>query len=141
MLEAEKEYLKRLAPFAKAEVITVEEFPLFKGATRESTKKKEASEIINRIPKDTFLIALDEHGKQLNSLEFAEFIRNKRDFEGGNLTFVIGGCYGLDPSIIEKADLKLSFSRLTFTHELIRVLLVEQIYRAFTILSGKTYHY
>ena len=142
--EAEQEYLKRLQPYAKISVITVKEAPAPYGqnqSTRDLAKQKEGLEILKNIPKDSFTVALDEHGKTMNSPEFARFLGKNRDFEGGNLTFIIGGTYGLSAAILAKVKLKLSFSSFTFTHEMIRTLLLEQLYRGFTILSGKTYHY
>jgi 23S rRNA (pseudouridine1915-N3)-methyltransferase len=142
--EAEQEYLKRLHPYTKIEIITLKESVLPAGGAlsgREIVKEKEALEILKNLPQKSFLIALDEKGKSMTSLKFAEFLRQKKDFGQADVTFIIGGPYGLSPKVLEKAQLKLSFSEFTFTHEMIRVLLVEQLYRAFTILQGKTYHY
>lgn len=142
--EAENEYLKRLKAYASVKVITLKEATLSKGAVeagRQQVKTKEAGEILKVIPEGNFVVCLDEHGKEFTSVEFAEFLRKKRDFEGGKLTFIIGGCYGLSDEILKLAHLKLSFSQFTFTHEIIRTLLLEQLYRAFTIVSRKTYHY
>ncbi len=142
--EAEEEYIKRLKPFADLKIITIKESsaPYDQNeSTRSVAKQKEALELQKHIPKDTFLIALDEHGKTMTSKEFAGFIQKKKDFEGANITFMIGGPFGLADQILKKAQLKLSFSPMTFTHEMIRTILLEQIYRAFTILSGKKYHY
>jgi 23S rRNA (pseudouridine1915-N3)-methyltransferase len=143
LLSAEQEYLKRLGPYAKIETITIKAFSGEDSglSTRQIAKKKEAEEILKAIPKDTLVIALDETGRQFTSPEFAEAIRKNRDFEGANITFVTGGSYGLDESILKKAQLKLSFGKFTYTHEMIRTLLLEQIYRAFIIIAGKTYHY
>jgi|WetSurMetagenome_2_1015567.scaffolds.fasta_scaffold138485_2 23S rRNA (pseudouridine1915-N3)-methyltransferase len=141
--EAENEYLKRLGPYAKIETVTVkacssEDSGL---AARQIAKKKEAEEILKAMHRDSFVIALDETGRQYTSPEFAEIIRKNRDFSGADMTFITGGSYGLDESILKKAQLKLSFGRFTYTHEIIRTLLLEQVYRAFTIISGKTYHH
>jgi len=142
--EIEQEYLKRLKPYAAINVITLKEASTGSSAnpaSRELSRQKEGLEILKHIPKDSFIIALDEHGKSMDSVEFARFIGRKRDFEGANVTFLIGGPYGLSQSILTKTNLRLSFSALTFTHEMIRILLLEQLYRAFSILAGKTYHY
>lgn len=142
--EAEAEYLKRLQPFADIKVLTIKEAsaPYDQNeSTRNVAKQKEALELQKHIPKDTYLIALDEHGKTMSSKDFAQFITKKRDFEGANLTFLIGGPFGLADQILKKAQLQLSFSPMTFTHEMIRTILLEQIYRAFAIISGKKYHY
>ncbi len=106
----------------------------------ESAREDEAETILKKLDKDQFVIVLDERGKQLSSPEFAELIREQRDFGPGKIQFVIGGSHGLDDSIRKRANLVLGFSRMTFTHEMVRVFLKEQIYRAFTILIGKHYH-
>lgn len=142
--EAEAEYLKRLQPYANINIITLKEAsaPYDQNeSTRSVAKDKEALEIHKHIPKDTFLVALDEHGKTMTSLQFADFLMKKKDFEGANVTFLIGGPFGLAEQILKKAQLKLSFSPMTFTHEMIRTMLLEQVYRAFTIMTGKKYHY
>lgn len=141
--QAEQEYLKRLSPNAKINVITLKEASEISTseAARNNAKAQEATRILDAIPQHTFVIALDEHGKQFTSQEFAKFIEKNRDFEGANLTFIIGGPFGLHQTVLEKTQLTLSFSKFTFTHEMIRMLLLEQLYRAFTIISKKTYHY
>jgi len=140
---AENEYLKRLGPYAKIETVTVKSCAGVDSglAARQIAKKKEAEEILKAVPRDSFVIALDETGRQYSSPEFAEIIKKNRDFGGGDITFITGGSYGLDASVLEKAGLKLSFGKFTYTHEIIRTLLLEQIYRAFTIIAGKVYHY
>ncbi|MCC7196722.1 23S rRNA (pseudouridine(1915)-N(3))-methyltransferase RlmH [Candidatus Peregrinibacteria bacterium] len=142
--EAEAEYQKRLKPLLNIETITLKEAEIPKGdpeAGRKLVKAKEAAEIIKNIPKDSYIIALDERGKQFTSLEFASFLNERMQQSTKNLVFIIGGPYGLEEIIKSQAKLLLSFSKLTFTHECIRTLLLEQIYRAHTILGGKTYHY
>lgn len=106
----------------------------------ERARAHEADAIIKKLNVDYFVIAMDERGKQLTSPEFAELIRQKRDFGPGKIQFIIGGSHGLDEHVRKRANLVLGFSKMTFTHEMIRVFLKEQIYRAFTILVGKTYH-
>jgi len=141
--QAEQEYLKRLTINAKVNVITLKEASEISTSetARNNAKAQEATRILDAIPKHTFVMALDEHGKQFSSVEFAKLIEKNRDFEGANLTFIIGGPFGLHQTVLEKVQLTLSFSKFTFTHEMIRMLLLEQIYRAFTIISKKTYHY
>lgn len=141
--EAEQEYLKRLSVNAKVTVKTLKEATEVSTNqnSRDNAKAEEATRILDAIPQYTFVIALDERGKQFSSVDFAKLIENNRDFEDANLTFIIGGPFGLHKSVTEKAKLLLGFSKFTFTHEMIRVLLLEQIYRAFTIINKKTYHY
>ncbi len=106
----------------------------------ERARAHESETILKKINSDYFVIALDERGKQVTSEEFAELIREKRDFGPGKIQFIIGGSHGLDESVRKRANLVLGFSKMTFTHEMVRVFLKEQIYRAFTILIGKAYH-
>lgn len=124
ILEGEKEYLKFLKPFAKIETITV----------------NDESQLQKHLKKDQFVIVLERAGKELSSEEFAEHIRKLKN-QGQKLIFVIGGPFGLSRETLKKANLLLSFSRMTFTHQMIRLILLEQLYRAFTIISGKKYHY
>lgn len=141
--KAEVEYLKRLQAWAKVNVITLKEASTDSDSqsARQKAKDQEGERLIERLPDKTFLIVLDEIGKQFTSPDFAKIIEKNRDFEGANLTFVIGGPFGLSDTVRKRANLILSFSKLTFTHEMIRILLLEQIYRAFTIIFNKTYHY
>jgi 23S rRNA (pseudouridine1915-N3)-methyltransferase len=141
LLEAEKDYLKRLIPFAKITVTTIkDQGEATSEAQKKVLKEKEAKIILQKIPKDYFVIVLDESGEALNSVELAKLINQKKD-NSTSICFIIGGVYGLTKEIKERADLLLSFSRFTFTHELIRTLLLEQLYRSFTIINGKKYHY
>lgn len=156
--QAEDEYLKRLKPYAEVNVVTVKECPIEGAegslggerdtaraakfeAARGDVKRKEAAEILRKIPEGSFVVALDERGKQTDSVKFADFLREKRDFGGASVCFIVGGCYGLGEEVLKKAGLVLSFSGMTFTHEQIRVLLLEQVYRGFMILAGRQYHY
>jgi 23S rRNA (pseudouridine1915-N3)-methyltransferase len=105
----------------------------------DSSKKEEGEEILGKIEelKRFKTIALDEHGKELTSIEFAKFFK---DNINQNLCFIIGGPDGLDKSVLDKVDYTFAISRMTLTHEMARLFLIEQIYRAFSIIKGKTYH-
>ncbi|HMR01577.1 MAG TPA: 23S rRNA (pseudouridine(1915)-N(3))-methyltransferase RlmH [Candidatus Gracilibacteria bacterium] len=134
---AEQEYSKRLQSDAKVQV------KILKSGKGEVAKIKEdeGQAILEALPKDSFVIVLHEYGKQLTSPEFAELIQQKKDSGTSHITFVIGGTYGLSESVLKRTNFTLSFSKMTFTHEMIRPLLLEQLYRAFSIVKGKTYHY
>ena len=98
-------------------------------------------DLISRvIPKDSFIIAMDENGKQVNSREFAKILSHQKDFGYGEVTFLIGGANGLSSTLIKRADQVLSLGQLTWPHLLARVLLIEQIYRAQQIIMGHPYH-
>ena len=102
-------------------------------------KTKESNNIINHIKKDSYIIALDLTGKQFTSEEFSKKIENL-SMENSNITFIIGGSLGLTTELLNICDFKISFSKMTFPHQLIRIFLLEQIFRAFKIQKGETYH-
>lgn len=136
--DAEAEYLKRMKPYAKIEWIELTEESFREGDDRDQIKKKEADKLAQYC--DGFVIALHEYGKEMSSVSLANFLEEQSQ-RGGLLTFLIGGPLGLHDEIIKKADLQLSLSQLTFPHQMVRVLLAEQLYRAATIQHGKQYHY
>lgn len=103
-------------------------------------KKKEAKNIIEKIDKDAFLIVLDEHGKNLSSVEFANKIENITLNGFNNINYIIGGAYGIDPQLIAKANLKICLGNMTWPHMMVRFLIAEQIYRANKILVKHPYH-
>jgi len=138
--EAQAEYLKRLSPDAKFDVIEVESEPLGATVTAAQSMRTEGQRILKRLPKGAQVIVMDKGGKALDSLKFADALR---EWGGGgaHLTFIIGGAAGIDQAVMERAASKLSMSALTLTHEMARIFLLEQIYRAMTIIGGKAYHY
>lgn len=135
--EAAKEYLKRLRPYARIEMVELEPAS-FNNSNKEKSKKKEAEKILAYLEKqpDAQVFILHERGKSLDSGDFAKTLDTNR-----RTIFVVGGSLGFDESILEKNWLKLSLSPLTFPHEMARVILLEQVYRAATIIKGKDYHY
>lgn len=143
VLQAEAEYLKRLQAWVKVNIITLREISTDSDSetARQKAKIQEGERLLGSLPEKSFLVVLDETGKQFTSPDFAKLIQKNRDFEGANLTFLIGGPFGLSDAVRKRSNLLLSFSKFTFTHEMIRMLLLEQIYRSFTIISNKTYHY
>ena len=104
-------------------------------------KKKEGGIILNWLKKDDYLIALDERGKELSSEKLAEFLQARANESAKSLVFVIGGAFGLDEEVLKRANFKWSLSRLTFPHQLVRLILTEQVYRACTILKNEKYHH
>jgi 23S rRNA (pseudouridine1915-N3)-methyltransferase len=104
-------------------------------------KKKEGELIHELIERDDYLVALDEYGEQLTSDGLADFIQKRANQSVKNLVFLIGGIYGLDESVLKQAKYKLSLSKLTFPHQLVRLILAEQVYRACTILRNEKYHH
>ncbi len=138
-LELEKEYLKRLSPFAKIKVIELPEVPYRQNDNIDKVKEKEAQQIIKQLPEDGMIILLEEKGSLRNSRDFAKFLERVGGL-GRELVFVIGSGFGLHPMWNQDSNYSISLSPLTFTHNFARVLLGEQIYRACTILNGKEYH-
>lgn len=138
--EAQTEYLRRLSPFAKVDVIEVAAEPFGGSVTAEQAMRAEGDRLMKRLPRDAAIIALERTGKRVSSVEFAQLIKDGAG-SGSHLAFVIGGTAGLDPAFLEKSRTKISLSPMTFTHEMARVILLEQTYRAMTILAGKAYHY
>jgi 23S rRNA (pseudouridine1915-N3)-methyltransferase len=104
-------------------------------------KKKEAALILNQLQKDDYLVALDERGRQFSSGELAEFIQIRANNSTKRLIFLIGGAYGLDETVMNRADQSWSLSRLVFPHQLVRLILAEQLYRACSILRNEKYHH
>ena len=104
-------------------------------------KKKEAEMILQSLKQEDFLVALDESGKQFNSKGVANFLQQKASESTKHIVFLIGGAYGLDDQVLQKARIKWSLSALTFPHQLVRLILVEQLYRACTILRNEKYHH
>ena len=134
--DACSEYLKRLTRYGKPELIEVDDLPEDGG---DMTKKKEGEMILSKIRPDDFVVANCIDGKQMDSVELSEFFR-EREMYGSRVVFVIGGSLGLSDEVIRRANKKLSMSKMTFPHQLFRVMLLEQIYRAQKIISGERYH-
>lgn len=104
-------------------------------------KKKEGETILQWLKADDYLVALDEHGKQFSSEGLSEFLQERASASTKNLVFLIGGAFGLDAAVLKRAQLKWSLSQLTFPHQLVRLILAEQVYRACTILQNEKYHH
>jgi 23S rRNA (pseudouridine1915-N3)-methyltransferase len=104
-------------------------------------KKKEGELILSKIKKDDFLVTLDERGKQISSQDLANFLQTKANAGTKKIVFLIGGAYGLDAAVLQRADWQWSLSKLVFPHQLVRLILAEQIYRACTIMRNEKYHH
>ena len=140
--EAVAEYKKRLSQYARVEEIELKEERINNEDNRaeiDSALTKEADKILAAIPKDAYKIALCVEGKQYSSEELASLIGEGCD-KSGKIALVIGSSYGLSEKVKRECDVRLSFSKLTFPHQLMKVILFESLYRSFTILAGKRYH-
>jgi 23S rRNA (pseudouridine1915-N3)-methyltransferase len=138
-VELEKEYLKRLSPFAKIKVVELPEVSYGKNANLEKIKEREAEKIVAQLPDDGIVMLLEEKGALRSSKDFAVFLERTGGL-GKELIFVIGSGVGLHESLKQYGNYTISLSPLTFPHNMARVILEEQIYRACTILAGREYH-
>ena len=131
--EAIKEYIKRLSKYTKLNVIEIDDEPNINGI------EKEGLNILKNINDKDYVITLEINGNMLTSEELSEKI-DKTLLNSSNITFIIGGSYGLSEQVKQRSDYKLSFSKQTFPHQLFRVMFLEQLYRAFKIKNNETYH-
>ena len=131
LTDAVKEYLKRIKPYAVVEIIEVPEC---------RTVDEEGAKLLSRIPVDSWTCVLDVHGELLSSEDLAKMIADLTLNGQSKLTFVIGGAFGISQSLREAATMRLSLSKMTFTHQMTRLILLEQIYRTFKINRGEPYH-
>ncbi len=134
------DYENRIKRYIDFEIKVIKNLKTGKKMPVNIVKIKEGENILKQIKPDDFLILLDEKGKEYTSREFAKFINNKILTGVKNLVFVIGGAYGFSDDVYNRADGKLSLSKMTFSHQPIRLLFAEQLYRAFTIIKGEPYH-
>ena len=134
-------YLKRLKYYTKFEVVEIAELKNTKSLSEEQQKTKEADLILKKLSPLDHVILLDEKGIELSSTQFAAYIDKKALGSVANLIFIVGGPYGFDQAVYERANDKLSLSRMTFSHQMVRLFFAEQLYRAFTIIKGEPYHH
>lgn len=144
LVDGAREYAKRLSAYARlnfSEVADEGFADSLPAALREKVKDREAERLLGRLRQGTYLIALEPAGKMHSSEEMAGLLDRLALAGRGDLSFVIGGALGLSAKVLERADLKLSFSKMTFPHQLMRLILLEQLYRWFKIARGEPYHY
>lgn len=137
------EFSKRLTPFVKMNTIEISEEKMPDNpseAEKQKTLTREGERLLNQVPEGSYLIVLDVFGSQLSSEELAANINTLGIGGISHITFLIGGAFGLSEEVRKAAKARLSFSRMTFTHQMVRLLLVEQVYRAFKINANHTYH-
>lgn len=134
-------YTKRLKHYTRLEVIDLPELKNTKALTQEQQKLKEAELILKRIAVTDHVVLLDEKGHEFTSKQFAAYLDKKAITSTTNLIFIVGGPYGFDQSVYARANDQLSLSRMTFSHQMIRLFFTEQLYRAFSILKGEPYHH
>ncbi|CAM3798881.1 23S rRNA (pseudouridine(1915)-N(3))-methyltransferase RlmH [Clostridium perfringens] len=141
--QAIDEYSKRLSRYCKLEIIELPDEKTPDNASEKEElqiKEKEGKLILSKIKDNMHVIAMDLKGNEITSEKFSKYIENCGVMGNSNITFVIGGSLGLSQEVIKRADYKLCFSKMTFPHQLFRVMLLEQVYRAFRIMKNETYH-
>ena len=135
-----QEYQKRLTHYIPFTLQVIPELKNTKALTPDQQKQAEGELIMRVITPNTDLVLLDEHGKEFRSVEFADYVQ-KRMSSGRDVVFVVGGPYGFSEVIYQRANAKISLSKMTFSHQMVRLFFVEQLYRAMTILRGEPYHH
>ena len=133
-------FRQRLVRYVPFKIDTLPDLKNTRSMTMKEVQEKEGEMIIKRIKTGDYVILLDERGAEHNSISFAEYL-NSLERKVNHLLFVIGGPYGFSQQVYERSDTMLSLSKMTFSHQLVRVLFLEQLYRAFTILKGEPYHH
>lgn len=134
------DYVERISHYMPFDIITIPELKNTKSITEEQQKEKEGELILKHIQPGDTLVLLDEHGKELRSIELANWLERKQQ-TCRRLVFVIGGPYGFSKEVYDKANEKISLSKMTFSHQMVRLIFTEQIYRACTIIKGEPYHH
>lgn len=141
IIKAVSVYEKRLKHYLPFEIIVIPELKNTKKMTFEVQKEQEGLQILKYIKNSDFTILLDENGKEFNSVGFSKFVEKKMIEGTRNVLFVVGGPYGFSKEVYNKANIKISLSKMTFSHQMVRLFFVEQFYRAMTIIKGEPYHH
>jgi 23S rRNA (pseudouridine1915-N3)-methyltransferase len=141
ILELLEEYAHRLSHYTRFELEIIPDLKQAKSLSETLQKEKEGEAILKKLSPSEEVLLLDERGNSYSSLEFSEFLQKKLNAGVRQLTFVIGGPYGFSEAVYARANGKISFSKMTFSHQMIRPFVVEQLYRAFTILRNEAYHH
>ena len=139
--EAVDDYLSRASHFLPLEMKVIPDVRDVKNMSREQQKQREGEQILKLVQPGDYVVLLDEGGREFSSEGFAEWLQQKMNTLSRRIVFVIGGPYGFSPAVYEKADAKLSLSQMTFSHQMVRLIFVEQYYRALSILNNLPYHH
>lgn len=135
------EYASRVKHYIGFDMVTIPELKNTKKLSVEQQKQQEGTLILKQLQAGDCVVLLDEHGTEFRSVEFAKYMEQKMQTVSKRLVFVIGGAYGFSPDVYAQANEKLSLSKMTFSHQMIRMIFVEQLYRAITIMKGEPYHH
>lgn len=139
--EGVETYSGRIRKFSGFEILTVPDLKNTKNMPPREQKLLEGKKILRVLGKNDYIVLLDEKGREFRSAEFAAWLQKQLISSGKRLVFIIGGAWGFSEDVVEKAELKMSVSKMTFPHQLVRLLFVEQLYRAFTIINNEPYHH
>lgn len=136
-----EEYASRIKHYMSFEIQTIPELKNTRSLSEDQQKQAEGEQLLKQLQPNDYVVLLDEHGKELRSVEFAEWMTKKMNTVSRRLVFIVGGPYGFSQDIYAKAHEKVSLSKMTFSHQMIRMVFVEQLYRAMTIIKGEPYHH
>jgi 23S rRNA (pseudouridine1915-N3)-methyltransferase len=135
------EYAGRVKHYIGFDIITIPELKNTKSLSADQQKQQEGELILKQMQAGDHVVLLDEHGKEFRSVEFSSYMEQKMQAVNKRLVFVIGGPYGFSPDVYGRANEKISLSKMTFSHQMVRLIFVEQLYRAMTIIRGEPYHH
>ena len=141
LLEGEREYENRLKHYTKLEEIIIPDVKQSGKLSENELKKKESQLILGKLENSDHVILLDDKGKSHSSIDFANFLQQKMNSGLKSLVFVVGGAFGFSDEVYLRANSKLSLSKMTFSHQMVRLIFKEQLYRGFSILRGEKYHH
>jgi 23S rRNA (pseudouridine1915-N3)-methyltransferase len=131
----------RLRKYAAFEIFTIPDIRNSRNMATAELKVREGDKILKFFKNDDYIVILDDKGKEFSTIEFSAWIEKTMNLQKKRLVFVIGGAWGFSAEVYKKADMRLSLSRLTFSHQMVRLLFLEQMYRAFTVIKGEPYHH
>lgn len=135
------EYIKRLKHYVPFEIKYIDDIKNTKNISEDQQKRTEGAKILSLLDKSNFVVLLDEHGKEYTSMQYSSYIQKRMLSGTKKVVFVIGGPYGFSQEVYDRANDKISFSKMTFNHEMIRLIFTEQLYRAYTIINHEPYHH
>ena len=141
LVKGEREYENRLKHYTKFEEVMIPDVKQVVKRSENELKKKEGQLILHKIQNSDHVILLDEKGKSLSSIDFANFLQQKMNSSLKSLVFVVGGAFGFSDEVYQRANSKLSLSKMTFSHQMVRLIFKEQLYRGLSILRGEKYHH
>ena len=141
IVELINDYASRVKHYINFDITVIPELKNTKNLSPDQQKQQEGELILRQLQQGDYMVLLDEHGKEMRSIEFSKYMEKKMQTVSKRLVFVIGGPYGFSPDVYAKTNDKLSLSQMTFSHQMIRLIFVEQLYRAMTIMRGEPYHH